>query len=586
MKIFERFEPERRLISRSAAIDHQYILILPMDSLAAIYSSESENETIPAIIKRPKVDLAPAIHFQDLTSTTDALIPSTANSTELTINVPYSLMVKPFQGPANPFVSAKTMTNKNTQLGFVEDCNMANTDFNELHRTFVNFGYTRDPDAIDSNGLVGDSDRIHSHGGLMASELKKSHIPATINAKRKRLPQGDAADIDGFQGPWAGFEGEQLSVPDRTAEQEADAIAGIINTHNGDDNLSKSKGSEKSVFYGKNLHDYQGRTYMSVPHDTGVDLQSELGSFECFLPKRSIHTWTGHTKGVNAIRFFPSTAHLLLSASMDSTVRLWDVYNDRSCLRSFHGHSKGIRDIDFNNSGSRFLSASYDKFLKLWDTETGQCISKFTTKRIPYCVKFNPDPSKQDIFLTGCQDKKIYQFDVRSGEIVQEYDQHLGAVNTITFVDDNRRFVTTSDDKTLRAWEVDIPVVIKYVAEPDMHSMPAVTLSQNKKWLACQSLDNQVLIYSARDRFRINRKKVFKGHLIAGYACQPNFSPDARYIMSGDSEGKLWFWDWKTCKVMKKINAHDGVVMGCAWHPHETSKVATCSWDGTIKYWD
>lgn len=45
------------------------------------------------------------------------------------------------------------------------------------------------------------------------------------------------------------------------------------------------------------------------------------------------------------------------------------------------------------------------------------------------------------------------QWDIRSGEIVQEYDRHLGAVNTITFVDENRRFVTTSDDKSLRVWE-------------------------------------------------------------------------------------------------------------------------------------
>jgi pre-mRNA-processing factor 17 len=65
---------------------------------------------------------------------------------------------------------------------------------------------------------------------------------------------------------------------------------------------------------------------------------------------------------------------------------------------------------------------------------------------------------------------------------VQEYDQHLGAVNTITFVDDNRRFVTTSDDKTVRVWEYDIPVVIKYIAEPSMHSMPAVTLHPSSKW--------------------------------------------------------------------------------------------------------
>lgn len=73
------------------------------------------------------------------------------------------------------------------------------------------------------------------------------------------------------------------------------------------------------------------------------------------------------------------------------------------------------------------------------------------------------------------------QYDMNSGEITQEYDQHLGPVNTITFVDENRRFVTTSDDKTIRAWDYDIPVVIKYIAEPHMHSMPAVTLHPSRK---------------------------------------------------------------------------------------------------------
>jgi pre-mRNA-processing factor 17 len=30
---------------------------------------------------------------------------------------------------------------------------------------------------------------------------------------------------------------------------------------------------------------------------------------------------------------------------------------------------------------------------------------------------------------------------------------HLGAVNAIEFVDQNRRFVSTSDDKSMRIWE-------------------------------------------------------------------------------------------------------------------------------------
>lgn len=343
---------------------------------------------------------------------------------------------------------------------------------------------------------------------------------------------------------------------------------------------------EKTTLHVQDSVDYQGRSYLHIPKDLDVKLDTDEPPERCYLPKKHIHTWTGHSKGVSSIRFFPTSAHLLLSCSMDCKIKLWEVYGKRRCLRTFMGHSKAVRDISFNNSGAQFLSAAYDRYVKLWDTETGQCTGRFTNRKVPYCVKFNPDEDKQHLFVCGTSDKKILTWDTRANEIVQEYDRHLGAVNTITFVDQNRRFVTTSDDKSIRVWEWDIPVDFKYIAEPSMHSMPAVALHPNNKWMACQSMDNQIMVFAVLNRFRQNRKKTFKGHMVAGYACQLNFSPDGSYLISGDADGKLCIWDWKSTKLYSKFKAHDAVCIACLWHPHETSKVVTCGWDGLIKYWD
>lgn len=309
-------------------------------------------------------------------------------------------------------------------------------------------------------------------------------------------------------------------------------------------------------------------------------------------------------------------------------------------------------------TGTQFLSCGFDQYVRLWDTETGQCTGRFTNHKIPYCAKFNPDADKQHLFLAGCADKKVLQWDVREQAIVQEYDRHLGAVNTITFIDNNRRFVTTSDDKSIRVWEWcgarasigappcldrahrdgrsallhrDTPVEIKYIADPAMHSMPATVLHPNRtramrdrrrrplrpvavavataaattrgsgapaltaalraavrveKWLICQSMDNRMYVFSTLDRFRMHATKRFGGHLVAGYACQPGVSPDGIFVISGDAQGKLNIWDWKTTKLYSRIDAHDGVCMCVQWHPHESSRVVTCGWDGLIKYWD
>lgn len=88
-------------------------------------------------------------------------------------------------------------------------------------------------------------------------------------------------------------------------------------------------------------------------------------------------------------------------------VQLWEVYKDRRCVRTYYGHRQAVRDISFDNNGKRFLSAAYDRYVKLWDTETGTCISRFTSRKIPYCAKFNPDPDKQHLFVAGTSDKKI-----------------------------------------------------------------------------------------------------------------------------------------------------------------------------------
>ncbi|KAG7452313.1 pre-mRNA splicing factor [Guyanagaster necrorhizus] len=522
--------------------------------------------------------------------------------TQMNVNIPFNDMTLPIQGPDNPFGDRNRFINQNALAGHVEEQSMTEHAFRSQHLTHSILGYSANP-SIDPNApaLLGSIDKAQANGFATIDSLRTSKSQRN-ELKRKRKQKGDLEIVEGdgaYVGPWADWEGEEpestflagVEAPEdgkgepeegeeeeKEEEEEPTKIKKVKNKRGG-------HGQEYSVFHGKSMTDYQGRTYMSPPLADAPQLTAEAGSQDCFIPKVCVHTFTGHNQGVSVLRLFPQTGHMFLSGSMDTKIKLWDLYTTQNCLRTFHGHTKHVKDVSFSNDGRRFLSCSYDRQMKLWDTETGQCIKRFSNGKIPYVVKFHPDEDKQNIFLAGMSDKKIIQYDINSGEITQEYDQHLGPVNTITFVDENRRFVTTSDDKTIRAWDFDIPVVIKYIAEPHMHSMPAVTLHPSNKYFAAQSLDNQILIYST-DNFRQNRKKRFAGHSVAGYACQVGFSPDGKWISSGDGEGNVVFWDWKTGRIKSRLKAHNKVVITHEWLPHETSKVLTGSWDGNIKLWD
>lgn len=82
------------------------------------------------------------------------------------------------------------------------------------------------------------------------------------------------------------------------------------------------------------------------------------------------------------MRFFPGSGHLLLSASMDTTVKIWDVGGDRRCMRTYMGHSAAVREVNFDGAGARFASTSFDKTVKVWDTETGKCVANLGNGKV------------------------------------------------------------------------------------------------------------------------------------------------------------------------------------------------------------
>ncbi|KAL7791625.1 WD40-repeat-containing domain protein [Trichoderma afarasin] len=486
--------------------------------------------------------------------------------------VPYTAedLARAKAGPAYPYKQGThTLKRKNVLTGTAEEMFVSEHSFRAKHRAF---------------------------------EAKNG--PSKMRPSREK--KGDASVAQGageYVGPWAKFKTQQyeeVEVADDDDEYEYEEVeeeeeevvesGTVVQAPSGA--LARRKevedlGEETTTFHGSEEFDYQGRTYMHVPQDLDVDLRKEVGSVTNFIPKKQIHSWKDHSGAVTALRFIPRSGHLLLSAGADTTVKIRDVYHDKELLRTYSGHTKSLSDICFNDSGTQFLSASYDRMIKLWDTEKGICINKFTTGKTPHVIKFNPDPEHSNEFLAGMSDKKIVQFDIRTpNQVVQEYDHHLAAINTITFVDNNRRFMTTSDDKSLRAWDYNIPVPIKYIAEPDMYPMTRAALHPSGKYVAYQSSDNQILVYGANDKFRQNRKKSYRGHNNAGLAIDLDCSPDGQFLASGDQAGFVCFWDWKTCKMYHKLKAGNQAITCVQWHPQETSKVVTAGLDGDIRYWD
>jgi F-box/WD-40 domain protein MET30 len=75
-----------------------------------------------------------------------------------------------------------------------------------------------------------------------------------------------------------------------------------------------------------------------------------------------------------------SPPRYMLTASLDNTIRLWDVHTGR-CLRVSFGHVEGVWAISAD--AMRIVSGAQDSLVKVWDTRSGQCERSIVCHRGP-----------------------------------------------------------------------------------------------------------------------------------------------------------------------------------------------------------
>ncbi|KAG7194040.1 uncharacterized protein KQ657_005243 [Scheffersomyces spartinae] len=394
-------------------------------------------------------------------------------------------------------------------------------------------------------------------------------------------------DID-YSGPWK-KKHKVSGHTEQVGEENSEEVGGIEDENDGDaeDPISSTSTTTEqtpwSQFVGSKQRDYLGRSFLHIPQDLPIKLTKDPTSHECFVPKKVITTFAGHKGGVNKIELFPLSGHLFLSCGNDCQIKLWDFYHQRELLRVYHGHSLPVKDIAFDNTGEKFLSCGYDKVIRLWETESGEVLKTVKVNAIPNTLKFHPFNDQE--FIVGLSNKNIEHYDLSIPEYtvpIQVYDHHQGSINSLTIIDDGNRFMLTSDDKTVRFWDWQINIPVKFISDPSQHSMPLAKVTPDGRFIALQSMDNTIHVIQGYGKYKFNRAKTFSGHITAGYGIAIDISPDGKIIMSGDSKGNAFFWDWKSTKLVRKFKVDNKPTTCICFHPQETSKVLIGGLSGKI----
>jgi WD40 repeat protein len=258
---------------------------------------------------------------------------------------------------------------------------------------------------------------------------------------------------------------------------------------------------------------------------------------------------------------------ILVSAGNEGTIHFWNTETGVETDPIEKAHDDQIWSVAFSPDGRYLASASFDQKVKIWDVTTHKQIgAPLDHKETIYALAFNKDGSK---LLVAGYGSNIHVWDMRViGQPVklESLEGHEAAVNSISFNPQLPNvFASTSDDKTLRIWNIENEKV--QVTSPVIgfgESMEAVVFHPNGKELASATNNKTVLLWDwtmdcSWDKNECQPDRL--GSPLVGHTTQVQnvlFLSDTK-LLSSSEDGQLILWDldklhWyeKACSIVNE----------------------------------
>lgn len=256
-----------------------------------------------------------------------------------------------------------------------------------------------------------------------------------------------------------------------------------------------------------------------------------------------------------------STLILLLLVVATLVVAIWGASQPYSEEMN-RAHLAPISALEFSPDGLLLASASLDSSIKLWNVSDGTQAGTLNRQDDHnLCVAVAPDGS---MIATGTEDHlvRIWHID---GRLVRTLVGHTGAVHAIAFSSDGTHLVSAGDDQTIRMWNATNG---KRVHSWKAHDSPirSVAFAPGGNLIASGGADRVVRIWSILSGFSIHAETLRVDDVRA-----VAFSPDGTILASSglDETGRpvVRLWDVTSGLLLHTIIGHTGAIHSVAFSP-------------------
>jgi F-box and WD-40 domain protein MET30 len=314
----------------------------------------------------------------------------------------------------------------------------------------------------------------------------------------------------------------------------------------------------------------------------------------------------GHTNGVTALQILDD--RWMATGSYDATIKIFDLETGAE-LRQLHGHTRGIRSLQFDDS--KLISGSLDHTIKIWNWHTGECISTLQchTNGV-ISVHFDGE-----YLASGSMDHtaKVLNFKTHQTFTLKG---HTDWVNQVRVDSRSRTVFTASDDCVVKLWDLDTKLCIKTFEGHVGHvqqvlPLPADFEPDEDVPNADNHADNSDVVSNASERSntpsppaafqpphwpadlpQMSSVSPWLAQL-SGEAPRAAYGPTfvdepsrplpARYILTGSLDSTVRLFDTATSRCQRTFFGHLEGIWGLAG---DTLRIVTGANDAMVKVWE
>ena len=229
---------------------------------------------------------------------------------------------------------------------------------------------------------------------------------------------------------------------------------------------------------------------------------------------------------------FSSDAKMLVTASADKSVGLWDVAT-KTLRFTLKGHENVVISARFSPDDSVIASSSWDNTIKLWDTRTGRLLRSLEEHQGSVRdIAFTPDGK---ILASVSLDQTIKLWEVETGQILGTLRGHKDSVLSVLFLRDNKTLITSGSDATIKLWDLSTGKLSRTLAYY-ANGAATIAFSPAKSLLASAAANRAIDLWDAETGVLFRSLTGHRKRIVS-----LSFSADGNTLVSADSlEVKLW----------------------------------------------